>query len=90
MSANDQAFPSVDPTWYDEIKVSETHIPGLTKRELFAALAFQGLLANCAEPPFVNPETDPSVIEHCQSLAFVAVAAANALIAALEATSERL
>ncbi len=41
---NDSAFPQ--PEYYNEQVVG--HLPGLSKREIFAALAMQGLCANSA------------------------------------------
>ena len=59
---NEPAFPITDPT-------NDFHRPGLTKRELFAAMAMQGM---CND------------YEHMANAADVAVFAADALLAALE------
>ena len=48
---------------------------GLTKRELFAAMAMQGILA--------NPDSESTVMDH-DTAAASAVASADALLAALE------
>lgn len=63
----DPAFPTDD--YFDE-KITNT-LPGLTKREYFAALAMQGLLAN---PAFSNTTFDDTK---------TAVEIADALIARL-------
>lgn len=57
-------------------------ISGLTKREYFAAMAMQGLLANdWKEQKHLDPE--------CEKLAVVAVNYANALLTALSNEEER-
>lgn len=67
--ANEPAFPSV--TW-DGREFLPGHFSGLTKREYFAVLAMQGLLA--------DPANDGSP----ESLALYAVKYADALLAELE------
>lgn len=49
----DPAFPTDD--YFDE-KITNT-LPGLTKREYFAALALQGILAAKAQEEFYSPPT---------------------------------
>lgn len=68
------AFPT------DAYVLNEREHSGLTKREYFAAMALQGLLA--------NPDThDPqSALMNEEFLAMTAIRIANALITALEAT----
>ena len=65
-AGHDRAFPSkANDSWYD----------GLTKQEYFAAMAMQGILANCCD----STDADPSGIAHD------AVLYADKLIAALSA-----
>jgi len=66
MNANEPAYPNIGP----ELPWAQS--PGLTKREYFAAMAMQGLLASCA-----NRVSDP------YTLAPDATACADAIIAAL-------
>lgn len=67
------AFPGIE--YYDERPIA-SH-PGLTKRELFAAMAMQGILAADLNWSDVPPKTIP------QELSNLAVRYADALIAAL-------
>ena len=69
MSGQDSAFPGNFPGRFSP--------SGLTKRELFAAMAMQGICAS----PFENEADDP-----IRSDALMAVRLADALLAALEAT----
>lgn len=62
MPADEMAFPVPAVPWMNNF------VPGLTKRELFAAMAMQGFLA------------DPSYRESLKMLAFDAVVAADALL----------
>ncbi|MBW4474073.1 MAG: hypothetical protein KME45_27415 [Stenomitos rutilans HA7619-LM2] len=77
--SDDLAFPvyQVDPVH-----------PGLTKRELLAAMIFQAMIRNDSDLPFVNPETDPVVTELIPVWAKTAVKAADVLIAALAEKEE--
>lgn len=72
---NDPAFGFSETDYFDEQPVGSTSYPGLTKREYFAALALQGLLAG--EDPFPEHQR-PADLQ-----AAVAVMHADALIAAL-------
>ena len=61
--------------------------PGLTKRELFAAMAMQGLLAGSGEQPFHSEDGKPAttMADNYRYGAHLAVSYADALIAALNA-----
>ena len=75
----ENAFPLVLPV-ADDFSLEY----GLSKREYFAALALQGIIANRGnEVPFVNPEIDPSFPELALVWAQDAVAAADALLEVL-------
>lgn len=76
MNGRDMAFPVLDR----EQTPNNTFQLGLTKRELFAAIAMQGWLAGCrnAYSEFTGPNTDMA--------AKAAVTFADALLAALEKT----
>ena len=69
---NEPAFPITDPT-------NDFHRPGLTKRELFAAMAMQGTLSD---------PTPEHVALDVSEVAEIAVAQADALLAALEGDSD--
>lgn len=61
------------------------HSIGLTKRELFAAMAMQGLLANPGGPVQSSLESgwNPSVNCTCEDVALTAAEYADALLAQL-------
>jgi hypothetical protein len=67
LSKQEAAYPSNDPQWGLEL--------GLSKRELFAAMAMQGLLSRDA-----HHEPDPTALE--------SVLQADALLAALEVKAD--
>lgn len=73
---NQPAFPT--DIYFGEYRTDQH--PGLTKREYFAAMALQGLLAN---PDTHDPQT---ALMNEEFLAMSAIRIANALITALEAT----
>lgn len=83
---HDSAFPYVnqdDPSMPADVE------PGLTKREYFAGLALQGLLANSYQNPEGSALTQPASLTPTKELARYAVHAADALIAALDDAESR-
>lgn len=71
------AFPAEGPS------AGQFESPGLTKRELFAAMAMQGLLANSWQAKDLDSLGDPAEIQ-MQTTAGAAVAMADALLSELE------
>lgn len=74
-NANKPAFPFI----VQDISKCQAHDGGLTKRELFAAMAMQGMLAS---------ESDHFNYGHIAKLAEAAVLRADALLAELERTHD--
>lgn len=77
------AFPHVEPTDSDGDIVVQDY--GLTKRELFAGMAMQGLLAD----PEVGQEVVSSLAEGAGRIAILSVIMADALLAELAKGAER-
>ena len=73
---NDQAFPIVNP----EVAVGGQVAHGPTKREIFAAMAMQGLIGNSENLRFFNEKKIPAA-EVRAGIAKTAVQFADALIA---------
>jgi hypothetical protein len=71
-NGNDSAFPVTDTDYDMGIRRTEI-IGGLTKREYFAGLAMQGIMANSDGIPFEDKKV----------IAKIAVAQADALLSAL-------
>lgn len=69
---NDPAFPTewISRNSYGDIR-ERTTVPGLTKRELFAAMAMQGLLSNweaLARMGFKSSEVEKFAIDRADAL----------------------
>lgn len=96
MSKQDSAFPQVecttDETYDPNREQYSTHLEsfkfvgGLTKRELFAAMALQGLLANSTLIGSLNGNPTPGPYDH--KLAREAIVSADALLAELAKDSK--
>lgn len=82
-SANDPAFPEVKTNWPNASRHDTYSIGGLTKREYFAAMAMQGLLACDGEHCLSAALTFK---DHCEERSKVAITYADALLAELERT----
>jgi len=82
---NDAAHPFATEQTLKGFPGTQCGQQGLTKRELFAAMAMQGLLANAAPLADKSGNLKPSSIGDKLNLA---VASADALIAALNAESK--
>ena len=74
INANDPAYPTLEQN--NHFNCWDT-TPGLTKREYFAALIMQGLVANNFSPTGFQNGDENSLAEH-------AVKCSNALLSALE------
>lgn len=79
-NANEPAFPA-KLNRIDELGIAEAHMPGLTKREYFAAMIYQQFLAGAVLPPGFD------AAEQLVFVAVRAIEAADALLAKLERTS---
>ena len=75
MNANEPAYPGVEDFKDSSGIVRKINQPGLTKRELFAAMAMQGIQASCTHE-----------YPNAKSAAQKAVEAAEALLQELEDT----
>lgn len=82
---NEPAFPT--QMWDEELKEATWLDGGLTKRELFAAMAMQGILANTFKIGQLNTD-GRTTIEAIQNstICEAALGYADALIAELEKT----
>lgn len=80
LSGNDMAFPVVTEGTRTP---NDTHQLGLTKRELFAAMAMQGLYASNGLPASSDADRDRGEIARYRR-AEEAVKAADALLSALK------
>lgn len=80
-SPNSPAFGFSETDYFDDQPIGSTTYPGLTKREYFAALAMQGLLA--ADAP-----ADAVDLWKPRLLGTLAVERADALIAALNGENQ--
>ena len=89
MSGNEPAFPHAEYEGRAEIETGHTELvtfmaqPGLTKRELFAAMAMQGVVGDYESMRMFQAKASASNRTISEQLAIVSCHAADALIAEL-------